>query len=371
MIRNIGLDAEQICFSFVDKKGKTLKNKLKEVQKAKGVKKITRAVFAVMYFFFRTGLIVYYKINNQTKKLFTYKLRYRYKTVSNFRNSIPHSKKVYNANTIEEAVKEYDAFITGSDQVWNPKWYYPAYMLSFVPKDIPKISYAASLSVNELSEGQKLRFKKDLIDYKAISVREKNATELLENIAPVPVEWVLDPTLLLSKEEWEEICSDRIIECDYIFCYFLGHDKAQRRLVKEFARKNKLKIVTLPYLVGGFNKSDVFFGNEKLYDVSPPDFISLIKHAKYVFTDSFHATVFSCIYDRSFFVFGRMGFDGMSSRIDSLLEMFDAKERFCNTTDRFTLKYIESLNLIIKLDTKKLEEMKEKSLHFLQNALQK
>lgn len=360
-LENMGFEAEQIAFDkspYMPVKNSSFKKKLNNIFCQPMVILKTLPVFVLNF------------LKRKRLSFLLRNIKYRENAFEEFSKIIPHSKEVYNSDTIVNAEKEYDAFITGSDQVWNPKWYYPAYMLSFVSSNKPKISYAASLSARKLSEEQKQAYKKDLADYKAISVREKNAVELLKDIAPVQVECTLDPTLLLSRDDWNEVCSDRVIKQDYVFCYFLGHEKNQRVIAEKFAKSKKLPIVTLPYMVNGYNKNDRFFGNIKRYDISPFQFVSLIKHAKYIFTDSFHAAVFSGIYEKEYFVFGRDGNEEMGTRIETLMALLKSENRFCNTPERKNIEYIKTIKPAKHSNSfEKLYCEQNKSLAFLERAL--
>ena len=113
-------------------------------------------------------------------------------------------------------------------------------------------------------------------------------------------------------------------------CYFLSTNRAVKKYISEFAKKKRMKIVILPH-VGGINISDCFFGDMRLYDISPSQFVSLIKYADYVLTDSFHASVFSCIYKKKFVVFSRRGGERMNSRLHSLLKLYSSNDRFAGT----------------------------------------
>ena len=194
---------------------------------------------------------------------------------------------------------------------------------------------------------------------------------MLQPLVDKKVEWVLDPTLLLSREDWDNICSVNKIEERYVFCYFLGELSLSNKKIIEFARSKNLKVVSMPYLAWT-SKRDSNFGDYKIYDATPPDFISLIKHAEYVFTDSFHATVFSHIYHKNFFVFNRAGLKSMNDRIYSLTSLFDTQERFCDTKEKISLHYIEGLPPIDYGKTfPKFEAMKEKSINFLKENLKR
>ena len=312
-----------------------------------------------------------YTINRTIKKEIYIELDKRKKAILKFnQESIPHSIKIYNRLNINECNSEYDIFITGSDQVWHPNVLCPAYLLSFTEKDKVKLSYAASVAKDILTEEEKQIFKEALRDYKAISVRENEAISLLVDISPMEPEWVLDPVLLLTREKWDFVSTERIVEEPYLFCYFLGDDITIRHLAEEYAKKKNLKIVTLPYLLGEYRKCDLDFGDERLYSISPPDFISLIKYADCIFTDSFHAAVFSGIYEREYFVFERAEAKNSSSRIYSLLSLYETEEHFCDTEKKRTLSYLLNIKKIdYSRKLEKLEEMKKKSVRFLEENI--
>lgn len=297
-------------------------------------------------------------------------LNQRNEAVLAFNRSIPHTK-VYTAETIASSNDEFDVFITGSDQVWNPLAVCSAYLLDFVnPEKACKMSYAASISVNELPEKFTERYKNSLKDYTAISVREMQAAELLGPHTVQEIEWVLDPTLLLGAEDWKSIASDRFKDDSYIFCYFLGDSDEQRKIAEEYAQKHNLKICTIPYLNGEYRECDKKFGDERLFDISPEDFIGLIAGSECIFTDSFHACVFSLVFKKQFFVFDRIIRQSLGSRIKDLTDLFEVGERFCNTSDKLSLEYIESLRDIdYSQPFPKYEKMKEKSEAYLLNNL--
>ena len=285
-------------------------------------------------------------------------------------NLIAHSGNVFDSKNIIECITQYDAFITGSDQVWNFTWYNPEFFLDFVPSDKIKLSYAASIACDHLTNSQKEIFRNSLKDYKAVSVREKSAVNLISDLSPVPVENVLDPTLLLDRSDWDEICSDRVIADDYVFCYFLGENKQSRKLAERFAKQNNLKLVTIPHAGGWIKLADRNFGDVKLFDATPNDFISLIKHARYVFTDSFHAVVFSYIYQKQYFVFNRNKTGEMSSRIQDITELFGAPSRFCYDASRENFQYLNSLSDIDYTQANPIfEKLKQESIEFLKRNL--
>lgn len=291
------------------------------------------------------------------------------------RKSVPHNMTVLNDKDFRDLklypnsknardIFQYSVFITGSDQVWRMTER-KAYFLTFVPEGKKKISYAASISKNSLDENEQFFFRTALKDFDAISVREKWDVDLISNLCEQPIEWVVDPTMLLEDNQWNDICSPNLCKEKYVFCYFLGGEKRPRILAKEYARKNGLKLLTMPYLTGDYPFED-FRNNrkneERLFEVCVEDFLSLIRYADVVFTDSFHAVVFSIIFKTQFFVFDRLITVSMNSRIKSILELCEATHRFCDTKEKETLQYIEKLQPVdYENSLGKLDELRDKS----------
>lgn len=351
-LRKMGVDAEQISFNrYVNRK----KNKIT-------LKKIVKKVL----------LTTSNLINRDACR----NIRLRNKAFEQFnRTVIPHSQVVYSSDNISECVDNYDIFITGSDQVWHPIAYCPEYGLEFVPSDKIKLSYAASLAVNEITSEYRNVLKKALADFRAVSVRESSAVELLKNTVKTEIYVSLDPVFLLSQDDWNEVCGDFSYKTPYIFCYFLGDNSASRIVAEKYAKKHNLKILTLPFLLGNYRKCDKNFGNEKLYDVSPADFLALVKGAQIVFTDSFHAAVFSIIYEKEFVVFdreSRSSAKSMKTRLRCLLDTFDLSERFSLYGGEKGVLYIDSLP---KIDFSsigvKIESLKKDSIEYLKEYVLK
>ena len=296
----------------------------------------------------------------------------RIEKFNKFQNSIPHSQEVYYKDTIEQSCKKYDKFIVGSDQVWNMAWTDDTYFLSFLNDKKRKISYAASFGNTNFSDEQLKFIKEKLLGFKAISVREEHSADVLKQILPEKsVEWVLDPTLLLEREDWDKLAAERLIKKKYIVCYIFGEDDKLRNLVKQFAKDKKIKIVNIAHLYDyRITKSDIGFGDYKFNNISPNEFISLIKYSECVFTNSFHACVFASVYHKNFFVFRRHDLMDMTDRIYSLCQLFECQDNFCNTDDKCNIEYINKIyqtnnNKELKL----FKKMQNKSKTFLINSL--
>lgn len=302
----------------------------------------------------------------------SFKLNKRRKTLQKFRNSIPHTK-VYDLKTIRKC-DEFDVYVAGSDQVWNPSWYDDAFLLNFVGEGGKvKCSYAASIGKNKLTDENKSQFSNALNSYAAISVREESAVGLLQGLVDKTIDLVLDPTLLLSRNEWESICSGEYPEGKYVFCYFLGDNIQQRNLAIEYAKEKHCELVSVPYLNGEYRKADSEMECTKVYDMSPRRFLQLIKNAACVFTDSFHASVFSHIFQRDFFVFVHGGASvEMSNRLYTLSEMFETKDRICDSTEKKDIQYLlNSKPINYDKEFSKFEQIKARSIAFLKDNITK
>lgn len=250
------------------------------------------------------------------------KIYRRKKAFVAFREAIPHTNQVYTYKNICEVNRLFDSFVTGSDQVWHPSVINEGYLLSFSTK--PKFSYAASVACDRIPEDRLPAYQAALESFSAVSVRERNAQTQL----PVSAELVLDPVFLLSDREWKQTASERLVQEDYVFCYFLGDSTEAREAAAKFAENKRLKLVNIPYLKDSYRACDKGFGDYTPSEVSPRDFLSLVLHASYVFTDSFHAICFSFLFQRQFFVFGRKTKANSGSRISDILLTMDLENRY-------------------------------------------
>lgn len=264
----------------------------------------------------------------------------------------------------------YDAVLVGSDQVWTPLGLYSNFFnLMFAAECVRKISYASSFGVGVIPSWQRKATGQylDRIDY--LSVREIKAKEIVDTLSHRQAEVVCDPTLLRTKEEWasELKLLHSKVQGLYIFCYLLGGNIETRSEITRFAKAKNLKLVVLRH-VDEYLECDETFGDECPYDVNPLEFIQLIKNAEYVFTDSFHCSVFSILFNKQFVTFYRFSNtskNSRNSRIDSLFELFGLKDRL------YDGNLIDQAGCEIDYDSvnKKVELLRQESLAFLKQAL--
>lgn len=233
--------------------------------------------------------------------------------------------------------KKYDVVLTGSDQLWSPAGL-PTnfYNLMFCAEKVKRVSYASSFGVSYIPWYQKNRTKKYLNMMDCISVREHSGAKIISNLTGKNVPVVLDPVMLHTKEKWDNLIpSKNMVNEKYVFAYFLGKNKTYRDEVENFAKNKGLKVVTLKYL-DQYVKADENFGDISLYDVAPDDFLNLIRFAEYIFTDSFHGSVFSIIYHKKFMTFNRYSNKSKvskNSRIDTLMKTTGLNRRFNDNID--------------------------------------
>lgn len=220
----------------------------------------------------------------------------------------------FNETNAEQLNEAFDMFVSGSDQVWNiTNGMNNMFYQKFV-HNRKKASYAASLGISNLDEKWKPIIKKELDSFDYISVRENTAKVLLDEILSQPVQCVVDPVFLLSREKWDALCGDRIEKNPYIFVYGTQMTTQLKSIVKSIAEKKRLKICSV-FAMEGATELDSKIG--------PVEFINYIKNAEYVVTTSFHCTAFSLIYERPLI---EILHSTTGSRALDLLEMVEMKD---------------------------------------------
>ena len=222
--------------------------------------------------------------------------------------------------SLSEIEAEYDYVLIGSDQVWNPE--FETNDIAFLQFAAPekRIAYAASFGMPAIPEQHKSRFAAAIYDMAHVSVREEQGARIVKELTGREVPVVLDPTLLLTAEEWEQIelkpaWYTQTEEEKYVLTYFLGQ---RPNIVESIADRKGLRCIHL--------LDNTVFNH---YTVSPQEFIYLFHHASLVYTDSFHGTVFSILFQRPFVVCDRIEKRAysMNSRIDTLLKLCRIKGR--------------------------------------------
>ena len=270
-----------------------------------------------------------------------------------------YNKKIITNDDINKIQSNFDSFIIGSDQVWNP-YFMDNYDIYFLSKfDChKKIPFSASFGIDEIPEIFKDRIKEELNKFEKISVREEKGKEIIEKLTGrIDTEVLVDPTMLLTEREWDKISKKpkQLKTNKYILNYFLGCLSEQRKFeIERIAKENDCEVI------------NILDKNSSFYETGPSEFLYLEKNAFLICTDSFHSSVFAILYNRPFIVFNREGnAQDMNSRIETLINKFHLKNRRYNgskiTKENLEHDYTEAYKI--------LEEERKKSDAFLKKAL--
>lgn len=272
----------------------------------------------------------------------------RYKHLVSFvKKYINYSKPLSTDGQMSGFVKgnSMDAVIVGSDQVWRTRFamcYGYNYFLDFVPAGVRKLSYAASFGLSqwEYNNEQTQRIKQLLSEFKAISVREDEGVQLCKDNIGVVAEHVLDPTMLIHADDYQHITSKRLVEENYVFVYWLGSEDEKRKAL-ESAKIEGKRIIDISLR-----------GSDPLMSIE--NWLSYIKYADHVVTDSFHGCVFSILFQKQFTICANNS--GGNGRLKSLFTMLEID------TNQSPVDY----NAV----SARLENLRSYSYDFINKALQ-
>ena len=260
----------------------------------------------------------------------------RRKAFEDFESLIPHSPLISNADYIE-ALEGYSILICGSDQVWNPAWWNDILLLRGVDgAKVRKTAYAASMGCTLLGDDDMLCFSSALSDYKCISVREKSALKLIElatggSLSP---ELALDPTLLITRDQWfaqlPRNDTDRIPSDPYALIYMVDKQGKYTEKSIEACLGAGLVPVVVSYNLEKIDSLTKKQSAVVLHDCNPSEWVNLLNLASIVVTDSFHGVAFSCNFNKRFWCFRKSETINGANRDDrqeGLLKRFGLEDR--------------------------------------------
>lgn len=230
----------------------------------------------------------------------------------------------------DKLCKYYDFVCLGSDQVWNTDWYESnplrkkACLLSFFNRE-QKVCFAPSFGISEIGEEWKDWFSKNIKDIPYLSVRESDGAQIIEKLTGKTAEVLIDPTLMLDAKEWMKLEKMPLhIDCEknYVFTYFLGE-------ITERAQK-QLDEIKMEYGCNVINIHEIM--HDSFMNIGPSEFLYLVHHAFLIMTDSFHASVFSFIFEKPFLLFARSDTENrMMSRMNTLINTFGLKRKYVDS----------------------------------------
>lgn len=283
------------------------------------------------------------KTYHKVKDIAKYFLKHNSYKIYNPRNKnfLSFNKFISDGETLDmktnykELDKKYDYFIAGSDQVWNPTFGGNGMyinMLSFTSSS-KKIALSPSFGITSLTDDQRQEFKERLSDFKCLSCREEQGSQMIREITGRECTTLIDPTLMLSSEEWDKVSKkpDFHNENDkYILLYFLGEmTKEYKDIINNISKRYNLKVI------------DIYDKNSKYYTCGPSEFIYMIKHCSIMLTDSFHGSVFSYIYNKPFRIFKRIdSIQSMNSRLENLINVLHLSNDIYINMDTFDIEHV-------------------------------
>lgn len=304
--------------------------------------------------------LLHYTMGIVNKKIYDYTLQ----GVNDYqKHYLRQTECFYVAEQITKIAERYYSLVYGSDQIWAPNVYNPIYMGVYIPEGIKKISYAASIGLNDIPENLIGVYQQNLSSYKAVSVREDEGRELLKNKCGIDATVVLDPTLMIDASVYRKMKKHvKGIKGKYIYCYFLNKDHQYRDSVEKYARERNLQII---------GSSDREIDSEwmnKLSNLGADQFLWLIDNAETIFTDSYHGSIFSLLFHKNLWTFVRFDENNpicQNSRIRQLQNNFGIEHRVI-----FSQDIIDDSKVIdFKYFENRLSELRADSFYFLNNAL--
>lgn len=269
------------------------------------------------------------------------------------------TEPIYYNDDFSKKIPDADLYLTGSDQVWNFKHnegYDGHYFFDGIKGN--KASYASSIGMESLSEEQSLLLKKALSEYKIISVRENKAVSILEDLN-IHSTQLIDPTLMLNRDEWSKYMSKRMVKDPYILVYIpynIADIEQIYKTVRKVANLKKLKIITFSWAY-----RPIKYADKTIFYASPGDFLSLMYYADYVVTNSFHGTAFSINLNKNFWVYAPSKF---SSRVSSIIQLLELESRMID--GEITENAIEE-SIDYEMVNRKLDFERERALSFLKS----
>lgn len=271
------------------------------------------------------------------------------------------TKRYYSAQELKENKPFADVYMTGSDQVWGPvlcgdyEW---AYYLDFCNESDKKIAFASSFGKMNVSQDIKKQMKEYLSKYSSIAVRENSAVEFIQSIG-IDAKQVLDPTLLLTAEDWSQYISSEKKKGEYVLVYQIHNNPKLSKYAVEFAKRAGLPLIRVSPMFHQIKR-----GGRLVCLPDVGEFLSYIKNAKYLVTDSFHGTAFAINFNTPFIEV--LPDTGTGSRNQSILKLTGLESRIVTDLNDFHL-------INEKADFTKansiIEAERKKSINILKNII--
>ncbi|TXE11660.1 polysaccharide pyruvyl transferase family protein [Seonamhaeicola algicola] len=292
----------------------------------------------------------------------------RYKMLGRKRNFDAFSKKYIkstqklykNNDELKSDIPEADAYICGSDQIWNSFFENgkdPSFYLDFVPDNKLKISYAASFAIDQLEDSIKPFVKEKVSRLNAISVRESSGLKILEELNIKSAKQVLDPVFLLNHDNWLKLMAEYKHVKPYIFVYDFDSNPLIKKMANKLKNDHNWDIITV--------NSNINYADNNFHLEGPDIFLNLVYNASFVISNSFHAVAFSIIFKKDFVVFNRLY--KINTRMRDMLNSIDLLDLLMTDEKMIDVHQINSINY--SNSENKLNKLITSSKEFLTTAL--
>ena len=225
----------------------------------------------------------------------------RNRRIDEFWKIISLTSPVISGDDFEKLNSEFDAFVVGSDQVWNATMLNRRYFLDYVNADKLKVAYGPSIGVGSVLPAQRKVYKQYVANFTRVAVREKLLCDILnEELPNLQAQHLLDPSMLCPREEYLKMAKlpQGVETVGYVLCYFAPNNIHQETVVRKYAEERKLKVVTMAMFGYSWTMKE-----DMIVCPDQTEFLGLILNAAAVFTSSFHCTIFSIFFHRDLFVF--------------------------------------------------------------------
>ncbi len=268
-------------------------------------------------------------------------------------------KRVYYTNyeTLITNPPQADVFLSGSDQVWNPKSFRKDFFFPYISKDKPLISYAASMGVEQIPQENEILFSKYISRYDCVSVREDTMIKIISQYTEKKIHHHIDPVFLVAPTVWHSL--EHKYTClkydRYILMYLITWDKKNNDVLYRLKKETGLPLVLVT--LGGLKPK---YADQVIMDASPEEFLYLLSNAEMVVASSFHGVALSIVFNKPFIA---VSGQHCSTRIQSLL-------RCLNLTEHDTLEMsFDAAKVDYDLVNALIEKEKEKSIRYLEEAI--
>ena len=245
------------------------------------------------------------------------------------------SKSYTRYSTLYHANLNYDIFMVGSDQVWNPNngTNLAPYFLTFAPKNTKTISYASSFGVSSIDQSLYPQYKEWLSHIDCLATRETDGVKIIGDITGREATHVVDPTLLLSKKDWEDLMVPYKTAEPYILLFEFKRSAYVMDLARKIQKKTGYKIIRICKNEMPVDSDDDILN---IRDFGPAEFLGLYANASIVLTTSFHGSIFSLIFEKPFYTITPASKNN-NSRQEDLLSRLNLKDRLIREGESFSL----------------------------------